>query len=186
MRQVVLLSGGIDSLVCAELARKAGDLAGCVFVDYGHPAQVPEGWKAFAYCGSREVPLKVVHCFGLNLGDMGTSSGARVVPHRNAVLLSVAANQVAAMGGKALTIGANRDDEAEYEDCRIHFINGLSGLLKVPISIPLLGKTKSAVIATARALGLTQGDAWSCYGGGPQPCKVCPSCEQADSAWGSP
>lgn len=53
----VLLSGGIDSLVCAELARQAGELAVCVFVDYGHPAQVAEGWRAFAYAGSRGAPI---------------------------------------------------------------------------------------------------------------------------------
>ncbi len=66
---VVLLSGGIDSLVCAELARNREELVGCVFVDYGHPAQVQEGWKAFEYCGRRLVPLKVIGCNAADLAD---------------------------------------------------------------------------------------------------------------------
>lgn len=186
MSQVVLLSGGIDSLVCAELARAAGSLAGCVFVDYGHPAQVPEGWKAFAYCGERAVPLKVVHVFGLDLGDMGTHKGARVVPSRNAVLLSAAANVLPALGGESLVVGVNADDADDYEDCRPAFVSRMSAALGVPIAAPLMGYNKRAIVAEARRLGLSPSDAWSCYTAGPTPCGECPSCRLALDAWSAP
>ena len=182
-RDVVLLSGGIDSLVCAESARVEQRLAGCVFVDYGHPAQIPEGWKAFAYCGSRAVPLKVVHAFGLNLGDMAHAAGARVVPSRNAILLAMAANVAHAVGGSRLIIGCNAADQRDYVDCRAPFLVAMAGALGMPVAAPLLGMAKSDIIDRARTLGLTQQDAWSCYGGGPSPCGSCPSCVEADRAW---
>ena len=181
---VILLSGGIDSLVCAELARESGDLVGCVFVDYGHPAQQMEGWKAFAYCGARGVTLRVVHAFGLDLGDMATAAGARVVPHRNAVLLSLAANAARGMGGGSLVIGCNAADQADYTDCRALFLDAMQRALCVRIVAPLLSRQKPEIIEIARQAGLTREDAWSCYKAGPRPCGTCPSCREADRAWG--
>ena len=174
--RAVLLSGGIDSLVVAELVKP--DV--CIFVDYGHTAQIPEGWKAFAYCGERGIPLKVVHAFGLNLGDMGTESGARVVPHRNAILLALAAN---AIGSGTVYIGCNEADQEDYLDCRHGFLHGMGAVLGVDVEMPLIAKDKREIITMARSMGLTRSSAWSCYGPGPKECGECPSCEQADAAW---
>ena len=180
---VVLLSGGIDSLVCAEQARRDGRLAGCVFVDYGHPAQIPEGWKSFAYAGSRGVPLKVVHVFGLDLGDMATEAGARVVPSRNALLLSAAANVARGMGARGIEIGCNAADQRDYPDCRASFLVAMATALDISIAAPLLGMDKARIIAEARRLGLARADAWSCYTPGPTECGECPSCREAWAAW---
>lgn len=177
---VVLMSGGLDSLVCAELERHAGRLSGLVFIDYAHPAQVKEGWKAFAYHGRHGVPLKVVHAFGLNLGDMATEAGARVVPGRNLILLSLAAN---AWPGEPLVIGCNADDRVDYLDCRRDFLDQAASALGVQVLAPLLRDRKPAIVARARSLGLTRADAWSCYLGGATECGTCPSCLEADAAW---
>lgn len=185
MGQIVMLSGGIDSLVCAELAREAGELRGCVFVDYGHPAQQAEGWKAFAYCGEREVPLRAVHVFGLDLGDMGSAQGARVVPGRNAVLLAVGANHAPEMGGTSVVLGATHSDHANYPDCRPGFFDAMTAALGVSVLAPLISMTKSEVVREARRMGLKPSDAWSCYGAGPHPCGTCPSCTEARKAWAS-
>lgn len=180
---VVLLSGGIDSIVCAELERRNGHLRGVVFVDYGHPAQVKEGWKAFAYHGSRGVPLKVVHAFGLNLGDMASESGARVVPGRNIVLLSLAAN---AFPGEPLVIGCNAADQADYPDCRREFLDAAGRAIGVHVFAPLLELRKDQIIRIAKNLGLSRADAWSCYLGEDSECGKCPSCIEAASGWANP
>lgn len=179
---VVLLSGGLDSMVVAERARVAGALVGCVFVDYGHPAQQQEGWRAFAYCGERGVPLRVVHAFGLDLGDMGAAVGARVVPCRNAVLLSVAANAARLLGGTELAIGAIANDQRDYSDCRPEFFAAMSIALGVSVTAPLVAWTKREVVVEAVRLGLRPSDAWSCYGPGPIACGACPSCLERDGA----
>ena len=169
-------------MVVAELARERGILTGCVFVDYGHPAQQQEGWRAFAYCGERRLRLRVVHVFGLALGDMEAAVGARVVPCRNAVLLAAAANAAHAMGGIALAIGAIADDQREYADCRPEFFDAMSAAVGLQINAPLLGLSKREVVAEARRLGLDPGASWSCYGPGPEPCGTCPSCVARSAA----
>jgi 7-cyano-7-deazaguanine synthase len=179
----VLLSGGIDSLVCAELARQAGELAACVFVDYGHPAQVAEGWRAFAYAGSRGVPLLAPHVRDLQLGAMADASGAAVVPQRNAILLSVAANAASAHGADSLTIGVNAADQRDYEDCRPAFLDAMAAALGLPILAPLVHMDKTQVVRAAADLGLTAADAWPCYRGGPTPCGDCASCRESAGAW---
>lgn len=184
MADLVLLSGGIDSIVCAEDSRRRGELAGCVFVDYGHPAQVQEGWKAFAYCGSRRVTLKVIHAFGLDLGDMKAEEGARVVPSRNAALLSLASNAAAGLGANALVIGCNAADQRDYSDCRAAFLESMGCALGIPIHAPLIGLSKAEIVSMAQAMGFGRDAAWSCYGAGPAPCGECPSCIEADRAWG--
>jgi 7-cyano-7-deazaguanine synthase len=182
-RDLVLLSGGIDSLVCAEQSRQRGSLIGCLFVDYQHPAQIQEGWKAFSYCGSRGVPLKVAHAFGLCLGDMAAQTAARVVPARNAVLIALAANAASEMGADRILIGCNAADEAEYTDCRAGFLATIAEGVGVPVAAPLLHMSKAAIIREAHRLGLRQSDSWACYGS--DACGVCPSCVEAAQAWGA-
>jgi len=180
---VVLLSGGIDSLVCAEIVRHSGNLKGCVFVDYGHPAQIAEGWKAFAYCGSRGIQLRAPHLRDLDLGDMADECEARVVPSRNAMLLSVAANVALSMGADTLVIGCNSNDQEDYPDCRRGFLDAMEVALGMKIAAPLIGMKKDRVIQEAICFGLRREEAWSCYGPGPEPCGECPSCEESDLSW---
>jgi len=188
---VVLLSGGVDSIVCAEMARAAGELRGVVFVDYGHPAQTLEGWKAFAYHGKTGAPLRVVHAFGLHLAEMaGTSADSpRVVPARNLLLIAAAANHAADLGATEVWIGANAADDADYPDCRTAWIDALSAVVRsaygVTIQAPLAGMTKREIVDRARALGVHQSDTTACYQphNDGTPCGVCASCRCAGAAW---
>ena len=184
---VVLLSGGVDSLVCAERMLAAGRLAGCVFVDYGHPARQREAWRAFAWAERRAVRLHVLHAMGLHLGEMTGGRGAspQVVPARNAVFLAMAANVAASWGANCVAIGANQSDLAEYSDCRPCFLDRMSEALDqacgVRVVAPLGRWTKPEIMQEAKRHGIGEGDAWACYGGGPKPCGACASCEAAST-----
>jgi len=186
-KTVVLLSGGIDSLVLAETERNAGRLVGVVFVDYGHPAQVAEGWKAFEYHGTTQTPLKVVHVFGLDLGEMKNATGASVVPSRNLVLLAAASNAGAAMGADKILIGATSDDSADYPDCRLESLEATSQAFQLmgglKVEAPLVNMSKCEIVEMARKLGIKASDAYSCYRRGPIPCGECASCVESDQAW---
>ena len=183
MSDVVLLSGGVDSLVCAELAHRAGTLAACVFVDYGHPSAQQESYHGFGFCRDRGIRLVVRHSFHLDLGQMATGDGPQVVPHRNLMLLGHAANLAASIGATGIVIGANADDQADYEDCRRPFFDAVELATGLVISTPLLRLAKPSIVRMARDLDLTARDAWSCYGAGLQPCGVCASCSGAVEAW---
>jgi len=186
-KTVVLLSGGIDSLVLAETERNAGRLVGVVFVDYGHPAQVAEGWKAFEYHGHTKTPLKVVHVFGLDLGAMQKATGASVVPSRNLMLLAAASNAGVALGADKILIGATSDDAVDYPDCRLESLEATSEAFQLmgglKVEAPLGHLSKREIVEMAKALGLKASDAYSCYRPGPIPCGECFSCKQAAEAW---
>lgn len=187
---IVLLSGGIDSLVCAELAREQGRLAGLVFVDYAHPAQTAEAWRSFAYHGRTRVPLWTVHAFGLALADMASDSqdSPRVVPARNALLIAAACNRAAVVGASEVWIGAQGGDASDYADCRAAWVDSISEVMRtacgVSVRAPLVCMDKSQVVAEARRLGLEQADAWACYSPvGMDACGACASCRASDAAW---
>jgi 7-cyano-7-deazaguanine synthase len=196
MSVIVLMSGGVDSLVCAELARERGILAGLVFVDYGHPAQAAEAWRAFAYHGRSRIPLWVVHAFGLGLADMdaaaqATSDSPRVVPARNALLIAAAANRAAVVGASEVWIGAQGGDDASYPDCRAGWIDAISEAMHaacgVRVAAPLVAMSKPQVIAEARRLGIAREETWACYRpSGTDPCRACASCLAAADAWVTP
>lgn len=187
---VVLLSGGVDSLVCAERARRSGRLLGLVFVDYGHPAQALEGWRAFAYHGATGVPLRTIHAFGLQLGEMigGDEASARVVPGRNLILIALAVNAAAAMGGREVWIGSNGDDCRDYPDCRPAFTASASAAAKsscgVRVVAPLASASKMEIVCEAQEYGLSQRSVVDCYAPvlGAR-CGACACCIRSDEAW---
>ena len=189
MKTVVLLSGGIDSVALAEREYQSGRLVGTIFVDMYHPASVPESYAAFQFHARTKVPHKVVHVSGLDLGDMASAKNAGVVPSRNLVLLSIASNVAASLGGDMMLIGATQNDDADYIDCREESLQQASSAFVamggLPIHAPFVKKTKAQVIDIAISLGLSEKDAWSCYRKGPMPCGSCASCRDASKAWSS-
>lgn len=182
MRQVVLLSGGIDSVVCAELARRHAQLTACVHVNYGQPSRAEEQRASVAYCTRHGIPLHVVQVSGVELADMGDGARHYVVPHRNALLLTMAANIAGAKSADTLTIGAIQADQEHYEDCRPPFFERLSSTLGLHVHAPLVNLTKREVLGLARTLSVDLSATWSCYAPGPEPCTTCPSCRSAMDA----
>jgi 7-cyano-7-deazaguanine synthase len=187
---VVLASGGVDSAVLAHRANAAGKLAALVWCNYGQPACLPE-WRAMmalARSLSRpkvhEVPLTTVWA-GAMLNPAG-QPGARVVPVRNLLMLAHAINYAASIGAEEVQFGAIADDQPDYVDCRPEFVASVSGMAApwgIRVTAPLVGMSKAAVIAEARARGVLDG-AWSCYTPTPEgrPCGTCSSCVSRNQA----
>jgi 7-cyano-7-deazaguanine synthase in queuosine biosynthesis len=146
VRTVVLLSGGPASLVCAERARVEGRLAGCVFVDYGHPGLVADGWRAFAYAGAHRVPLVAPHVRDLAFDG----SCEHNFTARSAIMLSVAANAAQQMGARTLTLGTRHPAGASV------FIGAMMVALGLPIETPLMDWSPAAIRDEALRLGLTR------------------------------
>ena len=179
MKTVVLLSGGLDSAVCLHLMVKERGQEGvlAITVDYEQPHQVEVEYAALL-AKRVGVSHRVVTIRGLydaNSGgffseDADLSVAAQtVVPMRNLILLSHAA-----VHGDVVVIGANRDDQDDYPDCRQEFFNEASKALGVKIEAPLISKTKSEVIALAADLGIELSDTLSCYRGAN--CGSCAAC----------
>ena len=183
---VVLWSGGLDSTVLLEKARQDGRLHTALWFRYPHPANSYEYTAAEKM--RRTMPdLPYVELaaplFGTDALATGIGTpGPRVVPGRNAVFISLAVNYAAATGADEVWFGANREDAADYPDCRLAFIDAMniaSRPFGVHVFAPLMHSTRAQILKDAARLGVDPAACWSCYEPRDgKPCGECNSCRQ--------
>ncbi len=199
---VVLVSGGLDSMVVAARAREAGHRLLALSIDYNqrHRVELAAARRiASALAAERHVvlPLDLAAFGGSALtGDMpvpkdGVGEGIPVtyVPARNTIFLSLALGWAEAAGARDLFIGVNALDYSGYPDCRPEFIRAFEGLAELAtkagvegapfrIHAPLQHMTKADIVQEAVRLGLDTGMSWSCYDPAPGGlhCGLCDSC----------
>ncbi len=104
------------------------------------------------------------------------------VPHRNLILLALAASYAEANGIQKVFYGAQQQDAYGYWDCTQEFIVSLNNVLKLnrgkPVKIiaPFAGWSKAKIIQLGLKLGVDYSHTWTCYAGKKRICGKCPSC----------
>ncbi len=199
---VVLISGGLDSMVSAARAREDGHRILALSIDYNqrHQIELDAARRIAAHLGADAhvvLPLDLSAFGGSALtADIavpkdGVGEGIPVtyVPARNTIFLSLALGWAEAMGARDLYIGVNALDYSGYPDCRPEFIAAFEGLAELAtkagvegrpfrIRAPLQHMTKADIVVEAARLGLDAGMSWSCYDPTPdgKHCGLCDSC----------
>ena len=199
---VVLVSGGLDSMVAAARAREDGHRWLALSVDYNqrHRLELAAARRVATSLGAERhivLPLDLSAFGGSALTDdidvpkEGVGEGIPVtyVPARNTIFLSLALGWAEAMGARDLYIGVNALDYSGYPDCRPEFIAAFEGLAELAtkagvegapfrIHAPLQHMTKADIVREAARLGLDAGMSWSCYDPAPGGvhCGRCDSC----------
>lgn len=111
------------------------------------------------------------------------------VPHRNLVLLSLAAAYAEAHGLREVFYGAHVEDQYGYWDCTPDFVSRLNAVLAVnrrkPVQIraPFITLRKAEILAMGRTLGVDYSRTWTCYRGQARPCGSCPTCVERRNAF---
>jgi 7-cyano-7-deazaguanine synthase len=203
---VVLLSGGLDSMVTAGLARELGFTLNALTIDYGQRHRIElEAARTIAerLDAARHVVLPLdLRAFGgsaltadIAVPKGGLEPGIPVtyVPARNLVFLSLTLAWAEALGARDIFIGVNALDYSGYPDCRPEFIAGFAALAELAtkagsegigndggfrIHAPLQHLGKAEIAREAQRLGLEPGWSWSCYDPADdgQACGLCDSC----------
>lgn len=201
-KAVVLLSGGLDSMVCAALAREAGYAVQALTIDYNqrHRRELDAARTIAGELGVERhvvLPLDLRQFGGSALTDdiavpkdgVGDDIPVTYVPARNLVFLSLTLAWAEALGARDVVIGVNALDYSGYPDCRPEFIAGFAELARLAtkagaegddfrIHAPLQFMGKAEIAAESGRLGLDPAMSWSCYD--PQPdglaCGLCDSC----------
>ena len=139
-KAVVLLSGGLDSMVCAALARESGYEVLALTVDYGqrHRVELEAARTIAGLLAERHIVLPLdLTAFGgsaltsdVAVPKAGVEDGIPVtyVPARNTIFLSLALAWAEAAGARDLFIGVNALDYSGYPDCRPDFIAAFQAL----------------------------------------------------------
>lgn len=199
---VVLLSGGLDSMVSAALARERGFALHALTIDYGqrHRVEIEASKNVAAMLGCERhiiLPLDLTAFGGSALtadievptGGVGEDIPITYVPARNIVFLSLTLAWAEAAGARDIFIGVNALDYSGYPDCRPEFVAAFEEMARlgtkagvegrgITIHAPLQHMTKAAIAAEADRLGLDTGLSWSCYAptAAGKACGLCDSC----------
>ena len=111
------------------------------------------------------------------------------VPHRNLLLLSLAAAYAETQGMRDLYYGAQTQDAYGYWDCTAEFVARLNAVLAlnrgaaVRVHAPFAGWRKARELTLGLEWGIDYGMTWSCYRGGERPCGECPACVERAGAF---
>ena len=145
-RAIVLLSGGMDSYVCAALAVRDHDLA-ALHVSYGQRTEERERQSFLAICQRLKIHDRLMirnESFraigGSALTDasipvpdaemIGQGVPVTYVPFRNAHFLAVAVSWAEVLGAKKVYIGAVEPDSSGYPDCRPAYYKAFNEVVK--------------------------------------------------------
>jgi len=199
---VVLLSGGLDSMVTAALAQEAGFAVHALTVDYGqrHRLELESAARIADRLGLlRHTQIALdLRAFGgsaltdaidVPKGGVGDDIPVTYVPARNLVFLALTTACAEAAGARDVFIGVNALDYSGYPDCRPEFIASFAetarlgtkaGVEGAPFTIhaPLQHMTKADIARECARLGLDPSWSWSCYDPTPEglACGLCDSC----------
>lgn len=201
---VILLSGGLDSLVSLGLVRNEYDEMLALTFNYGQKSFNNESEASEKICNyyglKREVItldwLKKITNTALvadkeipaNIEDYTKSMKAVWVPNRNGLFLNIAACYADSYGYRDIIIGANKEEAVTFSDNTEEFIHRIcsefeySTLVKPNVRVPLIKYDKLQTVKVALEHKMPLDMVWSCYNSGEKHCGRCESCMRLKNA----
>lgn len=198
-RAIVLLSGGMDSCVCAALAVRDYETAG-LHISYGQRTEERERNSFEAICNRlgikrrltvRNPALAAIGGSALTDPKIAVPESAEIghgvpvtyVPFRNAHFLSVAVSWAEVLGAEKIFIGAVEPDSSGYPDCRPEYYRAFNQVIqagtkegRIEVVTPLIAMHKALIVTLGLELRAPLDLTWSCYSREDRACGVCDSC----------
>lgn len=199
---IVLLSGGMDSLVCAGLATRDYKDVYALHMNYGQKTSSRERISFDEICNYYKIPLEKRKVIDMTfLQQIGGSSLTdekiavktyqgdsevipdSYVPFRNSIILSLAVSWAEVVGATKLFIGANYEDSPGYPDCRPSYYEAFNKVIKegtkagnIEILTPVINMKKRDIVLKGKELNVPFAMSWSCYKSSAKACGQCDSC----------
>lgn len=204
---VCLVSGGMDSCVCAAIAHNQGYQLAFLHANYGQRTEAKELQAFHALADHYQAAHRLVidmTCFNqiggssllsqsqdniptapITAAAPSTHIPSTYVPFRNGLLLSIATSWAEVLGAEALYFGAVEQDSSGYPDCRISFIRAFESAINqgtkpsthITIESPLVSLSKTQIVQKAQSLNAPLHLTWSCYQDNTLSCGQCESCQ---------
>ncbi len=201
-KAIVLLSGGMDSLVCAGLALEAHTEVYFLHLNYGQKTSQKERVCFDKIADHYEVSFdrrKVIDMAflkqigGSSLTDESISVKSyqgdsdqipdSYVPFRNSIILSLAVSWAEVVGAKTIFIGANHEDSPGYPDCRPAYYEAFNKVIQegtkaghIHIVTPVIHMKKRDIVLKGQEIKSPFQLSWSCYKSLEKACGLCDSC----------
>ncbi len=200
-RAIVLVSGGMDSLVTLAIAHASHEIA-LLHVDYGQRTEARErlAFRQIADHYGIERRLETSVRYLAQIGGSSLTEAAmpvRVsgivegepipdsyVPFRNTHLIAIAVSWGEVIGARRVFIGAVEEDSSGYPDCRREYFEAMNRLIaagtrpesRIEVVTPLIALSKREIVERGAALGAPFSLSWSCYQREDVACGICDSC----------
>ena len=200
---VVLLSGGMDSCVCAALAARnfSPQSVSALHVSYGQRTHSRERKSFESICDRlglgarkwlrndalREIGGSALTDDRIAVPELGEIAGSEIpvtyVPFRNAHFLAAGVSWAEVLGASKIYIGAVEQDSSGYPDCRPEYYRAFNEVIragtkegKIEVVTPLIAMRKWEIVRLGLELGAPFDLTWSCYSQGERACGRCDSC----------
>ncbi len=200
LKAVVLVSGGMDSLVTAAIANLEYEMC-FLHLNYGQRTEKRE-LKAFNdiadfYKAKKRLVVNVQYLSQIG-GSSLTDTNVKIskadfkykgiptsyVPFRNANILSIAVSWAEVIGASKIFIGAVEEDSSGYPDCREVFYEAFNKAIEmgtkpethITIETPIIHLKKHEIVKKGIELKAPFELSWSCYQNEEKACGVCDSC----------
>jgi 7-cyano-7-deazaguanine synthase len=200
---IVLVSGGMDSLVVAALACQEHEHVGFLHLNYGQKTAQKEFECFNKIADHYQIPNQLRKVIDMSfLSQIGGSSLTDTaiavtdykgdddkeipnsyVPFRNTHIIAMAVSWAEILGAKKIYIGANYEDSPGYPDCRPEYYQAYNELIKkgtknqgITILTPIIMLKKKEIVEKAVQYQAPLEYTWSCYAKSDVPCGKCDSC----------
>ena len=205
-KSIILLSGGLDSLVSLGLKREALNITLALTFDYGQKSVEKEIEASRKICEFYNVEHKVIKLdwlkeitntslvsakdvpTGVELDNPENSAKLVWVPNRNGLFLNIAASFADSQDYDYILIGANKEEGQTFPDNTQEFIDSLnkefefSTQKKPKVVAPLINYVKNDIVMLALQHKVPLELVQSCYQGGAKHCGICESCSRLKHA----
>lgn len=206
VKSVILLSGGLDSLVSLGLKKEELNITLALTFDYGQKSAKQEIETSKKICEYYNLEHKVIKLDWLKdithtalcsdievptgeaLDNSENSAKSVWVPNRNGLFLNVAGSFADANDFDYILIGANKEEGQTFPDNTQEFIDAVNQEFKFStrkqpeVVAPLINCVKNDIVMLALKNGVPLELTRSCYQGAEKHCGICESCMRLKSA----
>lgn len=204
-KSVILLSGGLDSLVALGYTKEKYGIELALTFDYGQKALTGEIEASKNICEFYNIEHRVIKLDWLKeitntalvseseipQDNFGTKDSAKSVwvPNRNGLFLNIAASFADSFGYNYILFGANKDEAKTFPDNTEEFREEISKvfqtstLVKPIVVAPLINYSKNDIVKIAIENNIPLELVRSCYNNsGEKHCGKCESCNHLKKA----
>lgn len=204
-KAIILLSGGLDSVVSMAKTMEENDVELALFFDYGQKAfdrELKSSSEIAKFYNIDHKTIKLDWLKDISTSSLNTkenipqlskddldneeitkqSANAVWVPNRNALFINIAAAIAEANNFSKIILGANIEEGATFKDNTLEFINSVNNTLKysvntdIKVIAPLINKNKTEIVEEGIKLNVPFELIFSCYHNSEKHCGLCESC----------
>lgn len=200
MKSLILLSGGLDSLVSLGLKKEELNITLALTFDYGQKSvqqEIQTSKKICDYYNLEHIIIKldwlkdITHTSLVAKDNIPTGESLVLsertaksvwVPNRNGLFLNIAGSFADSEDYDYILIGANKEEGQTFPDNTQEFIDSINAEFlystrKHPkVVAPLINYVKNDIVMLALKHGIPLELTRSCYQGGEKHCGICESC----------